>query len=469
MAHTTAAASTRIQLAPPADGYWPHTPLAAAALLSIVALRLHEVVPLIGRLHPAMLAMLLGLGLALVNTSGKVHASVLRDRVFQLALLYFVWAIATAPFALWVGEAVNSLEKFIPALSVVVILLLCQPSRRVMDRVHIWLVVAVTTLAVFAKLFGHSRSGRLGTGGSLDPNDLAAVMAMFLPFALALVRHRRTTAKLLGLTSCAVLTTVVISTSSRGGTLALAIAVGVYTLGFRGARMLVAAGLLAVGGGIAWQTAPAEFRHRITAIGQEEDYNYTAFAGRKQIWARARMYITERPIHGVGIGNFGVREGQYCKEVLNRGCKWSTTHNAYLQAGAELGVPGMGIFIGLIALLGWKSRPMWRAPRGIPDDARAMHQPELMASLLAFAAAAYFLSLAYFYCLFLLAGLVALAHRVRSAEAVRFEAARFNESTQAGAPAQQHVYGAGWRSAISGRGRHAGAAVSGVPEATHPL
>lgn len=436
--------------------------MAAVVLLSIIALRLHEVLPLIGRLHPAMLAMLVGVGLTWNNSSGAVQASVFRNRVFRVALLYFVWATATAPFALWVGEAVNTLERFIPALSVVVVLLLCQPTRQVMDRIHVWMVAAASVLAISAKLLGRSTSGRLAAGNSLDPNDLAALMAMVLPFALSLVRHKRMSVKLLGLASAAVLTTVVISTSSRGGTLALAVSVAVYALGFRGTRMLVAAGLLAVGGTIAWQTAPADFRDRISSIGEEQDYNYTAFSGRKQIWARARLYIAERPIQGVGIGNFPVREGEYCKEVLNRGCKWSTTHNAYLQAGAELGVPGMAMFIGLLLLLAWQSRPMWRISRQKSETADVVHRPELMASLAAFAAAAYFLSLAYFYALFLLAGLVALAHRVGVAEAVVRDT-----NGGVGVWTQPHVSRGGWRSAMSGRKRYGGAAVPGVPEATH--
>ncbi|MHB1223553.1 MAG: O-antigen ligase family protein [Gemmatimonadaceae bacterium] len=437
--------------------------MAAVVLLSIVALRLHEMVPLVGRLHPAMLIMLLGVGLAWSHSSNVVHESVFRDKVFQLTLLYIAWAGITAPFALWVGLAADTLKTLASALSVVVVLLLCEPTRRVLDRIHISLVVAVTALAVLARIFGRSTAGRLEAGASLDPNDLAAVMAMFLPFALSLVRRRRLSVKLLGVMSSATLTTVIISTSSRGGTLALAVAVLVYALGFRGSRMLIAAGLLAVGGAIAWQTAPADFRDRITSIGQEDDYNYTAFSGRKQVWARARLYIAERPIQGVGIGNFGVREGEYCREVMARGCKWSTTHNTYLQAGAELGVPGMSIFIGLLVLLAWKSRPMWRASGSEPEGAQAAHQPELMASLAAFAVAAYFLSLAYFYCLFLLAGLVALAHRVRLAEA-----ARLDGDTLGGFQAQPYVYGAGWRSAMSGRRRYRGTPVSGVPEATNP-
>jgi hypothetical protein len=87
-------------------------------------------------------------------------------------------------------------------------------------------------------------------------------------------------------------------------------------------RVLAFVVLLGVGS-LTWKLAPDWFRTRIETIGEtEEDYNTWSYDGRKQIWARARMYIRERPVTGVGLTNFSVAEGNYLASLGLRG-KWS--------------------------------------------------------------------------------------------------------------------------------------------------
>jgi O-antigen ligase len=56
--------------------------------------------------------------------------------------------------------------------------------------------------------------------------------------------------------------------------------------------------------------------------------------------------MMSHPVFGVGINNFGVAEGTI-SPLARRfsdtrvGIKWSAPHNAWVQAGAETGIPGL--------------------------------------------------------------------------------------------------------------------------------
>lgn len=427
----------------PAGGYWKHATLLCIAILAIIALRLHEPLAFLRPLRPALLVSIVGGALIWVNSSPAVRRIALDERVLRLVLAYFGWAAITMPFALYKGLVVSSLQITIPATIMTTALLLCPPRRDVLDRISRWFVLSALVMAVALQALGFRVSGRLSGLGSFDPNDLAAVMALCLPFAMGLVVRGPHLWRLVGLAAAAVFAGTAMATSSRGGAIALAVASLVFVLGFPGWKRFALLIVVGIGAAVSWTVAPPDFKERILSMQNiEEDYNYTAFSGRKQVWARARLYIVENPVMGVGMNNFPIREGQYCKEVLGRGCKWSATHNTYLQVGSELGLVGLGIFGFLLftmARIGWR---YWRPGQAPATHGPPMHRPELLAALVGWAAGAYFLSHAYFYPLFGLAGILGLAQLVRRHE--QYDA--MASSTPGGwAPVMAAPVGGAWR------------------------
>jgi O-antigen ligase len=128
------------------------------------------------------------------------------------------------------------------------------------------------------------------------------------------------------------------------------------------------------------------------------------------VWARARIYIRQNLIKGVGAGNFPMAEGEY-GEALGVRVKWSTTHNTYLQVAAELGLVGASVFSAMLLLSFGRAFRLWWPALA---SKHGFHRPEYFASLGAFATGAYFLSHAYFYPLFAMFALNALAFRAAS-------------------------------------------------------
>ena len=398
----------------PASAYWPRAHRLAILLIAIIAVRLHELLPFLRPLKPALTVAVVGLVFLFRHTKPRAVNALLASRTFLLVLAYMIWACFTVPFALWIGLAVESAFVFLPALFLLISIMLCPPTLRSLGLLQAGFVGAAAVSAV--ALFAIGSGERLELAGSYDSNDTAALMALSLPFALGLVFHARGRDRMIGLAAAALLAAAVIGTGSRGGTLALITGVLVFVLGLRGTRKFGMLAAAAVGAVVLWNFAPPDFREKMTALARgEEDYNETEYDGRKQIWARSMIYIKDSPLIGVGIGNFPVAEGDYLAAQGRRG-KWSVTHNSYLQATSELGIPGGILFTSLLILALRRAFPYWRM-KGWGKAARERHRPELLASITAFAVSSFFLSHAYYFVFFALMGFVDLAARALRASA----------------------------------------------------
>lgn len=391
-------------------------PVLAVLYLAVVAVRVHEVLPYLPYTRPALT---LGVAcvIALLATPGKTpRALIMNERLMAVLVGFFGWAVLTGPVSLWPTHAISTaLSTFPPLLLMVYLVLSCERTERNREFLVTGFLIAGTLHGAMLLLLRPLLGGaRLSSVSSLDPNDLASLMVICMPFALARALGSTGKKRLLALASLAIFLTVVALTGSRGGFLALLVSGAAYLTITRGARRASIFGALAVALVLMWFLAPESFRDRIRSIGDtSEDYNVTDYNGREQIWKRARGYIAEHPVTGVGMDNFPVAEGNYLAEAGSHG-KWSTTHNAYLQVASEMGLVGAAFFIGV---LGIGFRAAWwlgRAPS--KDGGAGGPQPEFFAALSGFAAGAYFLSHAYFVPMYAVVVLAIFAQRVREAQ-----------------------------------------------------
>ena len=394
------------------EGYYERAPVVALILIAIIATRLHEVVPFAYRLRPALSVGLVGALLVLMRTQQGVLRGVASHPAMKLLVGLFLWAALSAPWSLWPTAALSSsVTLFLPILLMSVVILACEPSEKNL-RLLTFGFVAATAAHGLLLLPGRIAGYRLGSMGSLDPNDLAALMVICFPFSVSMVMQSRGMRRWLAAGAAAVFLTIVVFSGSRGGTIALVVAGLVYVLTAKGSRKIVSLVLLLAVGSLTWELAPESFRSRILTIrSTEEDYNTYAYDGRKQIWARARGYIRDRPVAGVGMNNFSVAEGYHLAAQGLRG-KWSTTHNTYLQVTSELGFVGAAFFMGILGLAMVRAFALRRPLKGAMGEGQR-GQPEFIAAMAGFAAGAYFLSHAYFYAYYALVMLTFFAYRVR--------------------------------------------------------
>jgi O-antigen ligase len=249
-------------------------------------------------------------------------------------------------------------------LAVVIILLLTIKATRSWGAVKTILngavfASAVLVATVFSSKVQDAYGARAGYSSSYDPNDFAYVLIGFLPLVVTFVIVSKGAKRLLYFATACVMTAAILLTQSRGGFIGLLFEIVAMTfalpVAWRGqlrfqtsrSRILARVVLLALIGVVGWHSLPENTRVRLESVTQlESDYNANAsesgpYAGRLAIWARNLPLALNRP-WGYGAGAFETVDGRF------GGGRFRASHNTFLQALIELGLPGFALFIAVI-------------------------------------------------------------------------------------------------------------------------
>ncbi|HTP20009.1 MAG TPA: O-antigen ligase family protein [Solirubrobacteraceae bacterium] len=290
------------------------------------------------------------------------------------------------------------------------------------ERRHVaWVLAAYVVGAALSAVYGFATSSATGFSGRLtgsigDPNAEATVLAASIPLLIGVVGMFRPSArtKLVAIVVGIILFAGLFSTVSREGLVALA-AVMIGAVVFGGRWRGRAAALLAIGVcvtvGYFFVLAPLAARQRVTMADT---------SGRSSIWTVAWRVVEAHPVLGVGNDNFILVEGRY---VNQPGAVLATyiignprvVHNAYLEALADLGIPGLLTLLAVLALsLGAGIRAAWMFER-LGDREMELVSRCVVLAIIAVLTAALFVSSEYGKYLWLLLAvcpaLLALARR----------------------------------------------------------
>lgn len=309
--------------------------------------------------------------------------------------------VLSIPTSLWVGGSVRTFMDFLTAkLPYVLILVGTGFSEEELDWLLRGIVISIILFgAAILGGGGWSVDGRLFASSTYDPNDIAMMAAVSIPFALRQITGSSMTWRYLGLAGLGSALLLVLQTGSRGGALAVgAVVLSQLFLFPRGISRRMKLGLIAsVCIGLIF--APGVFMQRLASLGEVQgDYNVTEETGRIEIWKRGIGYYIQHPLTGVGIGQFNSAEGKSGESLVNpgEGFKWSTAHNSLVLAAAELGSLGLVGFLGLflpLFPLAWRMRRMANHNRSLTSLA---DQGEAIAiATIGFLVAGFFLSATY--------------------------------------------------------------------------
>jgi len=216
---------------------------------------------------------------------------------------------------------------------------------------------AVRAQAVFQSLLVLGQ----GIGSGLDrpagtffnPNFLAG----FLAAALLLVvggqvfpapgTDRRGQRTALAAAEGALLLAALLMTGSRGGALALGAGL-LLLLALRSWKVAVTALSAAL---VALLAIPNPLLQRLQSLPQTDNFAFTRLA----IWKGALAMMLDHPWVGIGLGQYEYVSHRYAFAITTHWAKYTrvaeNAHSEYLQAGAELGVPGLLVALGVVALL----------------------------------------------------------------------------------------------------------------------
>ena len=283
------------------------------------------------------------------------------------------WAALSFSWAFSPNSALSGAARY--ALDMMLIPIAFSALR---TRQHaVWAVAAFVVGAAVSGAYGlvsatatsGMDAGRL-TGTLGESNGEATVLAAALPMALALMGLFRNSArlKLLTMIGVVILFVSLVDTLSREGLISLAaVMVGAVVFGGRWRR--TAAVLLVVGVaatvGYYFVLAPAASRQRVTM---------TDTSGRSSLWTVAERVIAAHPLLGVGNDNFILVSNQYINragsiQALYFVATPKLTHNTFLEAFADLGLPGLLTLLAVLGLsVGAAVRAAWLFERsGDPD------------------------------------------------------------------------------------------------------
>ena len=326
-----------------------------------------------------------------------------------------LWGAFSVPAALNQGVAFRAWTDFARTLVMFIVVAGSVRSARDVERLSLayFAVTVLYTAVVLSRFQLSDGDWRLGQLYYYDGNDLATLIATAMPLGLYFVlAQRRPLLRVLAVAGLVVLAVGLIRSGSRGGFLAFLGVTAFVLLGFTTvpARARLA-GLVAILAVAAASASDQYWTQMQTIVHPNQDYNTTSEAGRVRIWTRGLGYMAGRPMLGVGISNFQVAEGTISPlarlQERGIGVRWGAAHNVFIQVGAELGLPGLILFVAWFASAFLALRRLARQSRKGSDsatDAPRLAQ-SLMAALVGFVVGGCFLSLAYSDMLYTLAAL----------------------------------------------------------------
>lgn len=386
---------------------------AALVLLMVMSIsRVHQQFPFLAVARPA---------LALIVFS--VLYAFLNPRLLSENALFFTWpprllagfaiaACLSVPFGISPGASgLFMLELYAPVLVFAALLMVA--VRKAGDLyVLVWsFVIGGGILAFFAnfvfKLSMANGQARLSDMYMYDANDAGLVLTISIPLTLLTLHVSGWKGKLLSLVFLYWEWIAIARTGSRGAFLGV-VTVGVGILLLADSISLLRKVVVLIGAvAVLLVAAPQGYWKQMQSItSPTEDYNWTAKDGRKQVAKRGLHYMLDYPVAGIGISNFPRAEGTISDKAREwtqseAGIRWSAAHNSHIEAGAELGIPGLLLWISM--LIGGVVGPL-RLRRRLPkawrhgaQDQRFLYAATsyLPISMLGFIVSSTFVSFAY--------------------------------------------------------------------------
>lgn len=324
-----------------------------------------------------------------------------RDRGRKLALWLLALALVSTTFvARYQPQALAATIRIASFVGIYLVLSHLAGRGEVLRRLAWALAIACTAAAALGLQTFLSGGRAQATLAYADPNDYGFVLATTLPITLWLATTRRKLLRVAAVGMALAQTSALVFSLSRGSLLGLAAALFFVLLTERRLVVHVLVGGVVLAG-VALVIVNANTDRVQEALTQKENIASSNVSSRLQAWRTAGELMAERPVLGVGPGNFGpyyrersgIPPGTFAVEVV---------HNTWLDVGATMGIPALALFAGLIAVAFRRLTRARSAGYGPPGLAAA-----LRISLVVGVVSGSFVSEQYFLPFWLIAGMAA--------------------------------------------------------------
>ncbi len=305
--------------------------------------------------RPALLV--IGTGIVFYLSDRWVHQQplILWTREAWLAMGLFIWAAATVPFSIWPGGSASMLfDQFFKTLTMFWLLAHVVSSTNRLYQIAAALTVMGVGLSGFA-IYNYASGAFIANDGverlvgnegglTKNPNDMALMINLIMPLTISLFLSSKTIARravLLGAIVCELAT--VVMTYSRAGALTIGIIFVLYMWKLRRRRERSWLFAVAAVGILSLPMVPSSYYERLSTISSIESDQTGSSQERWSDMTIALKSILSNPIkgHGVGMNVNTMRDA--------RGQEGRAVHNVYLEHALDLGLPGLMLFLLLVA------------------------------------------------------------------------------------------------------------------------
>jgi O-antigen ligase len=310
-------------------------------MLLVFVARIQELFVFLLPLRLGMMSVFISVLLFLISSKPGAQVPLSMIPQVKIVLAIFALILVSVPFSVWPGQSFNRVEYFL--LTVIFFLLSIYSVNNPADlRKLLWAFIGGVVLLAFFTI-NSTGAGRHSASATYDPNDIAMLFVITLPIIYFFMTNQNGIAKIIAFLFMLTIIFAFILTGSRGGFLGFFVIMMLIFFMDKFRSWTVKILILGVLIFSFVQFAPDTYWERIsTILNYEEDYNMTSETGRKTIWLQGLGLMKDNPVTGVGAGAFTTAMGYAYGE---RGFKWSTAHNAFVEIGAELGIGGFVLFI----------------------------------------------------------------------------------------------------------------------------
>lgn len=372
-------------------------------------------------LAPFHLTFVFGACAGLTYLAGLVsgHIDLQWTPELKIVLLLTGWYIAGLPFAYWRSGSFQTLTQV--WLKTFLIFFLLTQVLTTVERIRklLWAVILSELVVTSISIFLSSQAIWVGERllgfnlGILGWNFLGIAEALTIPYVAAMFIVRRSILEASLLVAAVIsMTWMLMLTASRSGFMDVVLSAALtWFLVLRGkssGRLIGAAMALALV--VALCLAPQVFWERLGTMwdGAGSSTNDVAASARESeedhltALTRSVEYTLERPMFGLGLGNFEVANGN----DLGVPGAWIGTHNTFTEISSEAGIPALLLFVGLLVTALRNIKKMSKISANNPEGREVnLLARATQVSLLSFAFGAFFAHLAYEYYFFYLVGI----------------------------------------------------------------
>ncbi|MFQ5688791.1 MAG: O-antigen ligase family protein [Gemmatimonadota bacterium] len=395
--------------------------LSIFALILLSLSRVHMYLGL-GRLRPALLLAVTAMAYAFLNPRLVNTGRLIRHWPTRVLVSLAVLACLSAAFGLSLGGSAKFILQSYSKVFILAFLLIAAIRGPRDLRFFTWAyVVSCGVLAYFAMfVFGlkveTDTFARLNDLYTFDANDINCILMSGLPLTILCYQSSRMKGKILASLVLVGIGATVARSGSRGGFVGLVVVAALLLFFLPRVSVIKRFGFMfAVAMGLLLFTPPGYWEQMATIGQPKEDYNWSAYYGRKQLAQRGLGYMIRYPVFGLGVNNFARAEGTISERAQNFidrpgvRIRWRPAHNSFVQVGSEMGVPGLLLWtslivVGFFGMRRLRHRLPGRWEKGDPDQRFVYYMTiYLPVSLVGFAVTAFFVSFAYVDVIYILA------------------------------------------------------------------